>query len=365
MGLLTFLRFLGSVVIILTVVCVGAGAFGIGTHDPVVAPTFFIPTPSFQDVLPTGRPDGPEKLEYQLLDRTTGTLQTLALPGEQAWSMLSVSPWRDPSGNVEAAGRWVSREESQEPFCGLGLLNVPEMTVKTRIPLDVLPIGKPCWVPGRSGEVLFSAGDGQLYRCNVSKERGSDEFVGRVERGGRASKRVAPTRLVSWATDMPGSGLVYLHDPFWSSEPAFRHIVFVSLSMLDVRKGNRAISPSSLWWLAMNDDGDEIEAAGPLAVDRPADPTFERMPTVVVRSGGRLNMVYLTRRHRQNHWRLRAAVLTLDPSTSRPRMESPREFSHETENDGFAPSSLVASASGEFIYAIAHDGRTLKNAIPD
>ncbi len=316
-------------------------------------------------MLPTGRPDGPERPQYQLLDRTSGAIRTLELPAEQVWSMLSVSPWRDESGHVEAAGRWVRRDDSQEPFCGLGLLSIPEMTVKTRITLDVLPIGKPCWVPGRVGEVLISAGDGQLYRCNVSKQGATDESASADSTGhaGRASRQTVATRLVNWATDMPGSGLVYLHDPFWSSEPAFRHIVFVSLSMLDVREGKRMISPASLWWLAMNEDDDEIVAAGPLAPEAPADVAFERMPTVVVRSGGRLSMVYLMRQRHQNHWRLRAAALTLDPSTSRPRMTAPRDFVHD--DDGFAPSSLVASASGEFIYAIAHDGRTVKSVIPE
>ena len=42
------------------------------------------------------------------------------------------------------------------------------LTVKNRITLDVLPTGKPCWVNGRPGEILFPAGDGQLYRCNIA-----------------------------------------------------------------------------------------------------------------------------------------------------------------------------------------------------
>ncbi len=150
---------------------------------------------------------------YRLIDQTTGRVKSLTLPEGEAWSLLSVSPWRDKDGNLEAAGRWVSRGEGADEFCGLGCLSLPSSTVKKRITLDVLPTGKPCWVPARPGEVLFPAGDGHLYRCKITGQGRDqrDDDPGRVP--SKNEGRVVQARAVTWETKTPARASRYSPTP--------------------------------------------------------------------------------------------------------------------------------------------------------
>ena len=367
MNLMTFIRLTGMLARGLGGDCTGAGALGVGATDPARSTTFYTPAPSLHDAVPGGRPDGPDRVDYQLLDRTTGGIESLALPREQSWSLLSVSPWRDREGKLQAIGRWVCRTEGEEGFCGLGLISLPDMTVKNRITLDVLPTGKPCWLPGRPGEILFPAGNGRLYRCRVSDQPGEGLATRPAGPGTDGEEPAAPAREVRWEAPLAGSQVFFLDDPVWSAEPAVRQLVFVSLSKLDYRENQRVILPSRLWWLLMNDDGDAIVAAGRLtdtAMDgRPDRAMFERMPSIAVGAGGKLSLVYLARTARENSWQLRTVGLDLDQATARPRLvnggRSPRVIA-----DGLAPASLVVSADGAEVYAIAVSGRTVKFALP-
>ena len=47
---------------------------------------------------------------------------------------------------------------------GVARFTVPEGRLIDRVKLDHVPIGDPCWVPGVTPRILFSAGDGYLYR---------------------------------------------------------------------------------------------------------------------------------------------------------------------------------------------------------
>jgi hypothetical protein len=348
------------------VVALGAGVLGVGAIEHGPATTFFVPSPSLHDAIAIHRPDGPDKMEYQLLDRTTGKTEPIALPAQPDWSLLSLSPWRDQDGNLEAVGRWVSRVEGKDEFCGLGLLKLPEMTVKNRITLDVLPTGKPCWVPGRPGEILFSAGNGQLYRCNIADES-QDYPKAKSSRSRRGDGGpIASPRVVNWESRPLNSSLIYVADPVWSSEPGVRHLVFVALSILDTSGSKRFFLPLKLWWLAMNDEGDTILDAGRLIEPAPDDlqseRNYERLPTLVIGEGGKIGLVYVSSTPSRTSWRLRSATIEMDPVTARPRVK-PRRGGQEVVAEGLTPSPLVVSADGGSVFGLDDAGHTVKYSI--
>ena len=280
--------------------------------------------------------------------------------------MLSVSPWRDKDGNLKAAGRWVCRREGEEEFCGIGFLTLPDSTVRNRVALDVLPTGKPYWVHGRPGEVLFPAADGQLYRCNVAGHAGENALDNSRRLPLKNEGNRCKARAVAWETEMPGLTAAYLNDPAVSSDPLLSHLVFVSLSTKEFRDGRQMIRPSKLWWLVMNDEGDAIVNAGRLTIPGPeetrSDTIFERMPSVVTGAGGEIYVVYLTKISRQKFWQLQSAKLEIDAETALPRMRSGAR-SNELAND-VAPSPLVFSANGEYVFAIDGSGQIVKHSIP-
>src|SRR4051812_1729309 len=103
---------------------------------------------------------------FYLIDRVSGSSNLVPLPDEDQWGLLSVSPWSDAEGNREIVGHCHSLAAPLDghPFWGLARLSLPEGRVIERVKLDLLPSGRPCWLPDRPGEILFAAGDGQFYR---------------------------------------------------------------------------------------------------------------------------------------------------------------------------------------------------------
>ena len=365
MNLMTFVRLLVLLVIGLTVLALGAGVLGVGAPASS-GPTFFLAGPSLHDALPLKRLEHPLDVEYRLLDRTNGQIKALTLPAREYWSLLSISPWRDKDGSLEAAGRWVYRGDGDEEFCGIGFLTLSDSTVKKRLTLDVLPTGRPCWVYERPGEVLFPAGDGQLYRCSITGRAGEttrdDSRSSPLKNEGSARE----ARAVTWETKMPGRARALLSDPAGSSDPLLGHLIFVSMCIQDLRDGRPAILPPKLWWLQMNDGGDAIVNAGRLTKPGPDesgnDTIHERLPSVVTGVGGDISLVYLTRYSQQKSWQLQSAKLEIDAETSLPRLRS--GAGTNLVADDVAPAPLVVSADGEQVYAIDGSGQIVKHSIP-
>jgi hypothetical protein len=365
MNLMTLVRLLVVLVLGWTVVALGVGVFGVGTNESTGA-TFYVPSPSLVDTFTLGRLDHPSSVQHRLIDRVTGRVEPLSLPQDKAWSLLSVSPWRDRNGFSMAVGRWISRLEGQDEFCGLGLLKLPGGTLENCLSLEVLPTGKPCWVPGQTDEILFPAGDGQLYRCNIAgnaKDDGNDGSHGTSR--GDGGNLVAP-RVVTWGTKRPGSGDVFLCDPAWSAEPALRNFIFVSLSeqkYVGTARMNRAFK---LWSLLMNDAGDTIVAAErltrPDSDEDTNDTLCERMPTVVVGSGGQISLVYLAREPRAQSWQLRMVKLQTDHDHSLPRI-GPGSTNYSVVADGMAAFALVVSADAKLVHGIDISGAHREVAI--
>src|SRR5262249_55721944 len=165
--------------------------------------------------------------EYRLVDRSTGRTERLPLPDDERWGCVSVSPWRDQDGNLEAVGRWNRLDPREgQAFCGLGLFRLSNPAVVDRIELDVLPTGTPCWIPDRPGDFLFPAGDGQLYRCHIARAVDVDDESRTRPRGHAGSGRVKRPLPVVWRCAKPGSAGTFLSDPVWPCEKELRQFVF-------------------------------------------------------------------------------------------------------------------------------------------
>jgi len=363
MNLMSILRCSGLLAIVWIVGAMGASMLGIPTREAAGARTFYLPSPSFQDLMPAGRPDGPDSTAVRLLDRTSGKFSELTTTQDPAWSLLSVSPWRDQDGSLKAVGRWISRSDLEEECCGLGVLRIPEMTVQKLMTFNILPTGKPCWVPGYPDEILFPAGNGKLYRCSVdvAGSKGSNP-------GANGSSATAlSAHAVAWQCDTPTRFAMTIEDPAWSSEPAIREFVFVAISMVDPQIDPKVTQPSRIWWLRMNDEGDAIVEAGPLTHDDAPKAAgrqrrFERMPSIVVGPGGKLKLVYLSRDDHENTWRMRSAPLEVELSTSLPRIHEASR-THRVLAEELAPASLVFSADGTQVFAIDATGQTVKKSV--
>ena len=302
--------------------------------------------------MPTGWPtvEG-----YDLVNRASGRRSSIQLPKEQRWSIVSVSPWRGPAGELEAVGRWAN-PGGDGAFCGWGLFRLSDGAVLSRIAVDVLPSGRPCWVPGHPRTIVFPAGDGQLHRCRLAAE---DEEPADGERSSDAAGRQQPSRPVAWAVPPPGTGQVFLDDPVWPDDPRLKKWVFVVLRHQALRRGRRVYVPSQLWWLELSDGAETIVAAGRLTgttgEDSPYGGIEERFPNVAVSQHGDLRLVYLERSDRVSSWRLRSAVLDFDARTGRPIVAAANSDAPESPEE-LRAAPLLVSSDGATVYGMSRSG---------
>jgi hypothetical protein len=365
MNLMTLVRLLVLVVVGWTVISLSAGALGVGQAN-APEPTYFLPRRALEDAMPDGQLEATGRMGYRLVDQTNGQVRSVALPDEETWSLLSVSPWRDKEGNLEAAGRWVSRGDGNGEFCGLGCLSLPSATVKYRVTLDMLPTGKPCWLSARPGELLFPAGDGRLYRCNIMGQSRDQIADGSGDFPAIKQENVVHARAITWEAETPGTGVAMLADPAVLPGAENRHLVFVSMSVQERRKGSVLNLPTRLWWVVLDDDDNAIVSAGRLTAPGPErdrkDFHFERLPNVVARADGQFSLVYLTRLAHETTWQLRSSTLEIDPRTALPRIAAgaePMVLAKELRAD-----PLVFSADGDSVYAVDRSGRIVEHSIP-
>jgi hypothetical protein len=315
MSLMTLVRSLVLLAIGWTLTALGIGALS-GAVPSGGSPTYYVPEPALHDVL-SARWAGAQ--EHHLVDLATGRSTAIHLPPGEDWSFLSVSPWRDSVGGLEAVGRWVSR--GQEIVWGWGLVRLSDGTVLDRIVLEKLPTSRPCWIPGRIRSLLFSNGDGRLSQCQLSPRGDAGDSW---EAASDSPGRVVEPLPVDWRVRPPGLGEVYLADPVWSADSRLRKWIIVALSLKRRQAGMVVYQPSQLWWLEMSDQADAILAAGPLsrAVGDESEPAAaERLPSLAVDPGGTIRLVWLAQRPGAGSWRLRSAVLRLDPETGRPQLD--------------------------------------------
>lgn len=87
-----------------------------------------------------------------LIDRESSRCDLVPLPSGNRWDQLSVSPWCDEEGNTEAvcqSDRFPAVGGGQS-FWGLARLRLPEGDVIDEVRLELLPTGRPCWVPANT-----------------------------------------------------------------------------------------------------------------------------------------------------------------------------------------------------------------------
>ncbi|MGP0064406.1 MAG: hypothetical protein ACLQGP_12515 [Isosphaeraceae bacterium] len=347
MSLMTLVRLFAALVLAWTLVALGIGATGSVpvSHRELLSPRA---EPPMHGALPDL---GPGVNRHDLVDLTTGRSTPLHLPEEDRWTIASVSPWRDSSGDLEIVGRWVSPGEGA--FCGMGSFRLSDGAVISRVPLEMLPTGHACCVPGQERTILFPAGDGKLYRCQLPAR----EVVAGLSIDSESGSTPISPIAVTWKAPVPGVGGVLLSDPIWSSDSRLRKWVIVSLSDQARSGPNSSFEASKIWWLEMNDQADSILAAGRLtAPASSAADVQEQLPNVAAGPDGTVRLVYLSRRKGSKSARLHAAELRFDPATGRPFLASDRGETRLV-SDGLATAPLLASADGTKVFGRENGGR--------
>ncbi len=369
MNLMNLIRSIGFLSIGWTIFALGMGALGVWTRSPSTV-DYFLPEHSHHQVLTLGKPESIGEERVHLVDRVTGKSEPIRLPSEEVWALLTVSPWRDKNGNLEVVGRWSchNNRSCDQPFSGLGLFRLPDATVVSRIPLEVVPTGRPCLLPGLPGEILFPSGSGQLHRCNLTKDSQADAHgsLQSEEDDGLISTRAA--RPVRWNCRLPGTGHVNMTDPLSSPDSSLRNYVFVSLSVQERIGSKRKQEPHKLWWLRMNYQFDEIQAAGPLTFvvkDRSAiQPVAERFPSIAADADGKRSLIYMTHTPPQRSWRLHIARLDQNLKTGEPQLllvDKPPVAVAE----GLAAEPPLISADAKHVFARAATGELTTISLDD
>jgi hypothetical protein len=363
MNLMNMIRLFGFVLIAWTVLALGVGVCRTNLR-PAEETHFFLPEPALHEAVGVSRSQLTCVEEYRLVDRSTGKAQALRLPEDATWGFVTVSPWRDQDGNLEAIGRW-SRPGApgEQSFYGLGLFRVSDASIVRSIDLDVLPTGKPCWVPGRPGDLLFPAGDGQLHRCRLTHD-GNVNVNARTNADAQSHTSSSPSARpypIAWRCALPGTGRVVIADPVWPADTALRSFVFVSLTLQTNLGGKPRFEPAQIWWLEMSELGDEILSAGRLTAPAPGStaqgrPVVERLPSVSVSPSGRIKLAYLTRARSESSWRLSVAALSLEQATGKPVIAGLAPPSEEVPS-GLLPVQPTFSADGQSVFTAADDGR--------
>jgi hypothetical protein len=364
---MNLIRIIGLLGIGWTVVALGAGLLGVGSAVPS-EPGFFIARQSVHDALQVAAPPAADTEEYRLVDRTSGQLDRLRVPENDRWGLIAVSPWHDPEGDLEAVGRWARRTASApaQEFCGLGVFRLSDGTVKYRVATDLLPTGRPCWVPGRRGEFLFPAADGQLYRWRAGGRSG--DFDEHEESGPTASRRgsMPDLQVVQWRCERPGAGATFLNDPVWLWKPGSGRFVIVALSLRQRTGAKSVYRPPTLWWLEISPQGDAIVAAGPLTrLAREGAGTeriMERFPNIAA-AGERIRLVHLKKVFGKGDWSLCSSELEIDRATGGPRIKS-TETEPRVLASTMAPAFPVLACDGQRVYATDASGGVKSLAIP-
>jgi hypothetical protein len=272
------------------------------------------------------------------LARDEGRTTTLPVPSGDILEYASCSPWRDERGRSQVVGRWSCDplEMHGENEFGLARLSFPDGEVIDRISTSVVPVSAPCWYPGTGTRVFFAAGDGRLYQYEFESVAGTTSGPG-------VAREDRPTPIV-WDCKAPGTGDLYLSDPYLSTDTRLSRIVLVALRLIEPNTGRQRFTRSQIWWLRLSEDGHSVKEAGRLVEPTPgvAD-VEERCPSIGKTADGRLSLAYL-RKVGMGPWELRVAPVALDSARARPLIVT-------------TLGSMIAEACLPFSPTISSDGR--------
>jgi hypothetical protein len=324
-----------------------------GPASPEITSTPVL-TGRWDSIHDTDWPSAPHSARtFYLIDRQSGRCLPMPLPVEDRWTTLSVSPWSAEEGGGDAVGLCSSlhAQSGHDGFLGLALLRLPEARVVERLPMDVLPTSRPCWVPDRPGSILFAAGDGQLYRHNFASVTGSESDPESNLTGEVAQRLPQP---LAWKCRRPAERAVYLTDPAWPAHPRLRRFIVATLIAPTRRHNGEPARDTSLWWLRMHHDGMTIESCGQLLGTDLTDPQspeeIRRFPTLTVASAGEIRLVYLAHDPGKSSGRIMSTQIQVGEGTGQPRV-LPGTHSVIAENCASVPP--VVSADGKSVYCVS------------
>jgi hypothetical protein len=291
-------------------------AIGLGRQVPRPLPTYEAAVPRYQGI--NGRVFMHQPHQPRMIDRATGRMVPVDPSSSDILDYSVCSPWRDERGQFQVVSRWVKRagreiQDLPEEF-GLARHTVPEGKLIDRVALDVLPVSEPCWVPGRTSQILFAAGNGGLYHYRFPGAEAA------AERPAEPPWEPSQPRRLSWRMAPPGAGPVSFRDLVWPAHPRLGGRLIGSVWQTSGSAREAKVLGSQLWWIELGSDGMGIEAAGPLVLPDgdPAEDQEDRLPSVATTAQGEPLLAYMHRSKGQTLWELRLARITIDPQTGIP-----------------------------------------------
>jgi hypothetical protein len=292
------------------------------------------------------------------IDTETGEVVTSILDDGDVLEAASCAPWVDEKGQHQVVGRWSSRTStgpmSISTDFGLARYSFPGGQLLDHVSTDIVPVGPPCWFPGKQARVLFVAGDGELYQYAFE----SDPYVKELE---PAAKRDEKPTVLRWRCPKPGEGEVFLSDVTWPEDP--RMIGYVIVALREQSRGTNPLRPftaTSLWWLKLDHAGTEIVEVGRLLLppdpDHPARELDERSPTIGTLPGGKLALAYLSEGEgKKSGWELHVAPIEFEGDHHSPVAHEASGVRLSTE---CLPSHPSFSADGRWLNAIVESSQT-------
>ena len=253
---------------------------------------------------------GDEPSPPRFLDFDGGRLETLPLAASDRLECAIGSPWKDERGESHVVGRWYSISGRGDTAimgdAGIVRVGFPSGRVIDRVSTSIVPDSTPCWFPNASPRILFTAGDGKLYRVSFA-EAEAEAGSAAVDTG----DDLRMPRPVSWRDESNESHR--LSDPSWPELPALGGRLIVSLRRKDVSgvDPRRKYHPSELWCLSLSPDRSWIESASRLT---PSDSTEaeERFSRMGRAADGSLRLAFLTHLPGETSWRGRLATVSID-----------------------------------------------------
>jgi hypothetical protein len=286
------------------------------------------------------------------LDVETGRVLPLPMTGGDVLDAASTSPWVDEQGERQVVGRWSRRTLegtlSTIKDIGLGRYSFPKGEPLDLVSTEIVPVGQPCWFPGTGAKVLFTAGDGLVYRYAFEEEKGADDATPSRPSGDRQP------RPVTWRCEKPGVGDVFLSDLSFPSDPRMSGCVVAALREQERVPGQGLrYTRTRLYWLKLNHAGTEVVEAGRLVepdAGHSHDGEFdERAPSISTLSDGSLALAYLRQHAGRMGWELRIAPVNFpgDPGVPRVLETSARLLSSTCQ-----PSHPAFSSDGRWLSVV-------------
>jgi len=256
---------------------------------------------------------------FRILDPETGEVRALKREAGDMVDLASSSPWEDEEGRLELVGRWIGRGPDDALSYGRGIARIryPDGEVLERIPLDVMPMSRPLFDPEDAKCILFSAGDGKLYRYRLRS------FQSEANNSDSESESLIELKWKAKSIKTP----FVIHDPVWPRTPELQgRMICVLGDVLNQEDGNRLIR-TRLGWIELNSDRTEIVDAGLIQCGGPLSQDFSSttpsLPEVCAPMDGvPPQLAYLTNTEPEAGWSLWVAPLKITGTKAAPLMDA-------------------------------------------